>query len=430
MVNVTLQSLLDDYLNYVQANQKIAGLPPINANSPNTWWAIQGGAMAAFFLDLYYNLQLIQNSIYTQNSVGDQIDQKLYELGLPQRGALTYGTVEVQLTSTSPQSIYYQQQFTDSVTGNIYQSLQNITIPDNTSQYTLYALNAGSNYIEPIGATLTNGAITFGVHSSTNGQIEESDQSCIDRILQANRSPLSGARSTDYAVYALQSNILFPAPEITDSIIIPSFTMSGAVGLLGVFVLVGTSITEYQLNLGLVGTTVFNQYSRQAGLSTINTTTNYIKSLRLVGLTVTVGTSITQLVTSGISTLPISVSLADGYNALTLISLISQNSNNQPVTIQLTVGQLIQREVRRAICNQPYGATPIGTISNNYITIDSIIYALNLQLSATNGQLAQILTNIDSSASDIQVHFYTYNTSNLYYTYDITAYSDIVITYI
>lgn len=420
-MTTTIEQLQKDYLGYLQSLN-----PNINTTAPNTYWSIQGGAMASLFLDLYYSLQLIENSIYVQNSVGNQVDLWLYNRGLPARGGLTYGTIEAVVTSTVPVTIPINTIFTDSTSGNQYQNLQAITATDHVTSFTFYAINPGNNYIEPVNANLSASSVVIQVISSTNGELEETDQACITRILQAIRAPIAGARTTDYAVYNLETNATLTVPVITDSIIRPSFLTINGVGILGVFTLVGTNITEYQLNQGLLPTTTFVGYSRQAGSGTITAVNNNIQAQRLVGLPVIVGTSITELITTSMDTLPITVSLVNGYSLSTIVVVNSQDQFNNPITVSLTVEQLIQREARRAICNQPYGGTDIA--GQNYVTVNSIADELNVQLSSTNGQLAQLLTNITIGISDISVPNLNFDTANVYYTYDITAYSNIVVS--
>lgn len=421
MATVTISSLQNNYLSYLQAKNS-----KINAFAPNTYWSIQGGAMAAFFLDLYQNLGLVQNSIYIQNSVGNQCDLWLYSRGLVARGGMTYGTINCLVTSSTPVTITANTVFTDSVSGNQYRNLQALTVASGSVTITLYAAQPGSNYLEAIGSDLTAGSIIVNVTSATNGQIEESDLSCINRALMSVRIPKGGARETDYYELCLKSNATLPSPVITDAIIASDFIVIGEVSILGAFPLVGTAITEYQLNQGLLPATSFMGYSRQAGSDVIANANIFIQSQRLVGLTVAVGTSITYAATDPMNTLTFDVSLATGYTLSSVITIPSQDNTDNPITVQLTVEQLIQREVRRAICNQLYGATPIN--GQNTITIDSIIYWLNLQLSATNGQLAQLLTNITTTSTDIQVPNLDYNAQNVYYTYDITEYADIIVS--
>lgn len=414
----TIKSLQNNYLSYLQAQNS-----KINAFAPNTYWEIISGAEAGSFLDLYGNLQLIKNSTYIQNSVDDQVDLWLYRQGLPARGSLTFGTVIVMLTSTVPVTIAANTVFTDSVTGNKYQNLQTLTITSNSAEYILYSTIAGNNYIEPAEATLVNGAIQFEVVSSTNGQIEESDQSAIERVLLSIQSPLSGARASDYDSYARLAS-----DQVTDVDVIIGFASINSVSILGVFIMQGVPMTEYTLNQGLISGS-FVQYTRQADPAVITQVNNYIQDQRLVGLSVIVGTVFTYLLANDTpNPINISVSLVTGYSLASILTINSQDINNQPIIINITVGQLIQREARRAIVNQPLG----GVVDNslNYVTLNSIAYGLNEQLSSLDGNIAQILTNVVIPGTDIQVPDISYNAENVYFNYDIADYASIVVTQI
>ena len=419
---VTINSLKNDYKSYLQAEN-----PKINAFAPESSWSVLAGGTSGVLLDLYFNLQLVLNSIYVQNAIGDQVDLWLYARGLPPRGGLTFATVQVYITSTTPVTIDANTIFTDSTTTNQYQTLQTVTVGDDSTYLTLYALQPGSAYYEPLLATMTAGAIDATVQISTGGQNEESDQSCITRVLTAIRAPIAGARQTDYQVYALDYNATVSSPVVTDSITIPSFVTIGTVGSFGLFCLGGTPITEYQLNQGLASGS-FIAFSRALSGGDITAINDYIQSLRLAGLPIIVGTSITYNAATDSSHLAATISLVSGYSLTTVLNIPSQDIDFNPISIQLTVKELLRREIRRAICNQPYGGTKIA--SNNYITLDSIYQAVNNQLSVNGGNLVQILTNIEIAGGDISVPNYNFSDTNVYYTYDIEDYNDITFTVI
>lgn len=419
-ITVTVDSLKNSYKSYLQAENS-----DINAFAPDSAWSILAGGTAGTLLDLYYNLQLVLNSVYVQNAVGDQVDLWLYREGLPARGEETFATVSVVVTSTTPVVIPINTIFTDAVTTNQYQNLQAFMVPDGATAITLYSTKSGSNYLESKDAILTADTIAVKVLNSVNGQQQESDQACINRVLTSLRAPISGARQTDYQVYALDYNTTIVTPVVTGSITIPMFISINNVGIFGLFVLGGTPITEYQLNQGLLPSTSFVTFSRALDDPTVASINDYIQSLRLVGLTIHVGTSVTQIVATDAVPLAITISLVAGYNLNTLLTIPSQDVNNNPISVQLTVKQLVEREIRRAISNQPFGGTEITT--NNYITLDSIYYSVNLQLSYLNGALAQILTNIQIAGGDIPVPNYNFNVTNLYYIYDIESYDSLTI---
>lgn len=447
---VTLAKLRNDYANYLQKEN-----PKISPRAPDSYWDIQGGAMAAIFLDWYANLQLLENSIYPQNAVGDQVDLWLYNRGLSARGGQTYSTINCNVDTPVVSNFIIPAGtiFTDSTsntnpTNNQYQSLVDITVTDNTSVFTLYAIQPGPNYLEPIGneltATIGNILYTIVTQSCANGQNEETDQSCIARILASVRIPKGGSRTTDYYEFCLEANSQLPSPIITDAIIIPSFQTVNQISKLGVFPLIGTKITEYQLNQGLLPSTTFIGYSRTPDNATLQTVANYIQNQRLVGLGIDILPNYTYIV-AGTNPPPfnnttppplnvnpnlaINVTLADGYNLSTLININSQDQNNNPIVIQLTIEQLIQRETRRSICNQPYGATE-DTSTYNIIPASNIITALNYQLGVSGGQLAKVLTNVQLPNSDLQVPTFSQSIAALFYTYDVEAYTNITVALI
>ncbi len=406
--NITISNLRNQYKNYLQsANSQI------NAYSPNSFWDIDSGAMAAILLDLYINLQIVQNSIYPQYSSGDQVDQWLYSRGLPARIGATYGSVICILNSAAPATISINQTFTN---GNItYQSLQNITITNNTTVFTLYSLTPSLQQNATINMLLTSGTVVVKVQTITQGTQEETDQSAINRVLQSVLIPQAGARQTDYSVFAIKAN-----SQVTYSIIIPSYKTISGVGILGIFPLVGNVISNYTLDQSFVS---FIPYSRQASSDVINSVNVYIQNQKLVGLTAIIGSCNTYILPS----FTVTVSILNSYSLSSPITYNSQDADNNPIQNTLTVQQLIQRTIRAGICNQPYGGTIIN--NHNYITIDSLITYVNSQLSVNNGQLAQILTNITFSVSDIDVpeasQFVT--SSIIKYTYDIASYNAITV---
>lgn len=420
---VTVASLMKDYQDYLQAQNS-----KINPYAPNDFWEVDAGASALQMLDLYMNLQLVRNSIYPQNSAGDQVDEWIFSSGLPARGGLTYGTIQAVVLYAGDGIINDGDIFTDlaslnppplSYTNNQYQAFigQNISI---NSIVTLYALNPGSNTIEPIGNKLSNtdGTKVIQVQLSTNGQQQESDQQAIERVLQVKRQPRAGARESDYVNYARQAS-----DQVTDVITIPGFYVVNNVSLLGVFILVGTNITDYQLNQGLLPSTTFIQYSRQASQSLIDQVNIDIENLKLVALNISVGTVTTKIVYNSSNPLEIKVALPVGYDLNTMITVISQDQNFNPIPIKISVRDLVKREARRALCNQQ-GGTEIG--NNLYITMDSIISALNDNLSVEEGSIAQILVNIKIDGQDIQGG--TQSGNNIAYVFDISDYNAIEVT--
>lgn len=420
---ITVASLKKDYQDYLQAQNS-----KINPYAPNDFWEVDAGASALQTLDLYMNLELVRNSIYPQNAAGDQVDEWIYSKDIAARGGLTYGTIQAKVINSGDGIIPEGDIFTDtptinpaplSFTNNQFQSLltQQVSAQD---IITLYTLNPGINILEPIGNRLSNldGSKIIQVLSSTSGQQQESDQQAIQRILQVQRAPKAGARQTDYQDYAYKAS-----SDVTNVITIPGFYIVNNVSLLGVFVMTGSNITEYQLNQGLLPSTSFIQYNRQAPPATITKVNNYIEDLKLVGLDVNIGTVNTKIVFNNSSSLNIQVALPTGYSLSTVITIISQDQNSNPITLNLTVENLVKREARRAICNQ-IGGTKIN--ENLYLTMNSIENIINDNLSIDEGVIAKILTNVKITNTDIPGGIPAGN--NIAYIFDISGYDAINVT--
>ncbi len=419
MTQQTITSLTTAYQDYLQSQQ--TAQYPINPYTPNSFWSIDAGAMAAILLDLYMNLQIVQNSIYPQYSTGDQCDQWLYSRGLPTRVGATYGTVQCTLTSTTPDTIAINTVFT---LGTMqYQSLQSITVPDNATQFTLYAVTAGIQQtptVDPV-SILTAGTQTAQVQSVIIGTNEESDQSCINRILQAVLIPPAGARQTDYYNFCFLAD-----PNVTGAIPFPNFLNINGVSILGLSPLVGnTTMTDYLLDLSF---SAYTLYSREANSTILNNVNVYIQNQKLVGLTSYIVPCITytldesQTIINTGSNFIVTVSLLSPYSLSSLVTIATQNIDGTANTIKYSITELVQREVRRAICNQPFGGTIINGV--NYITIDSLITAVTNQLGSINGALAQLITNITFNVTDIIVPALNAFAVDQYMNaiYDVTSY--------
>jgi len=415
MTTVTLSSLQSNYASYLQAQNS-----NINAYNINTYWHIQGGAMASFALDLYYNLEIVQNSIYIQNSIGNQIDKRLYEMGLSQRISSTYTTLKAVVISDVPVIISKGTVFSSAKTGLQYQTIQDISVLTAGDTVTLVAVVAGASLVESVGEELSSGSIKLSAISTASGTDAESDQSCINRALTAVRSPVAGARETDYQTYPLEADV-----GITYVATIPEFININSVGILGVFVFSGGQMTDYLLNQGLIDGTTYYPYTRTASKYQIDQSNYAIQAQRLVGLSVLVGTTETYQIASNTNPLSVTVSLASGYALDTSITANTYDEKGNIITTQLTVEQLIKREIRRTIVNQAYGATEIN--NRRYVTVDSL-YDVNGSLSASNGSIAQVLVNLIFNFDDIDVTSYSKSNTTIRYVYDVESYDAIKVT--
>ena len=128
------------------------------------------------------------------------------------------------------------------------------------------------------------------------------------------------------------------------------------------------------------------------------------------------------------------VALISGVNIDTILTVSSIDSLGDTININITVGDLIKREIRRAITTFQLGAISqkINGIESRYIPISTIEQFIDNGLSGISGQeglYASVIVSRKVSIYDGSQYVYSnitglpidLNTStNIQYTYDIT----------
>lgn len=246
------------------------------------------------------------------------------------------------------------------------------------------SLNIGSVLTLSPPIVSTDGTVNITqctVTQSVNGTNEESLSSAISRLIEIYQSPLDLTRGTDYKNQAIAINggIVRDAAVLTNN----QITYSSSLYNCGVFLAVNDPINNAILNQGLTTPTAV-VYSRVADSGTITTTQQYFTAQYIVGSRPNVRTLSTQALTANTDTanpfIKCVVVLQNGY---TLSSDVTIDGN------VFTIQQLIQREIRRAICAQPFGATleisvNTGEISSSKILVSAIQNQLDVTLGTSN----------------------------------------------
>jgi hypothetical protein len=440
-LKTTISDLSNQWKGYAQANNSA-----INPYSFNTAWDILANSFAMQLLDLYANLENVKQNNFVQNYVGDQCDIGLYERGLPARGGQTYGTCVVQfnfLGNITVDTIF------QSAKGEQYQVIQDLVITDMNVKYTLYAVNSGnSTYVSPNEylTNINNQEQKCIVYNCVIGQLAESDQSCNMRILLANWSTNAPGTQSFYVSCCLEANSQFQIPVITQAVVVLDFITYNNISRLGIFALNGGLIMPYQLDLGLLQGTNFQQYSREIPINNITIINNYIQNKRFEGSNPLVGNCITWIVNQDQVKIEnvavyvpftLKVNLISGFGFDTKIDIPSQKNDNTFITITLTIAQLIKRSFRNAICNYTYSLDNSGqTITNNQgksIIPVSILLSAMLEQIGINGTLAQVLINIElyvnnAICNEILIPDARFSVDNVYFVYDINSYDNLIVT--
>lgn len=227
----------------------------------------------------------------------------------------------------------------------------------------------------------TDGTVNISqctVTASVNGTNEESLSSAIARLIEVYQSPLDLTRATDYKnqSIAINSGIVRDAVVLTNNQINYSSTLYNC----GVFLAANDEINNIVLDQGLITPNAV-LFSRTADASTISNTQQYFTAQYIVGSRPNVSTLSTQALTTNTDTvnpyIKCIVVLQNGYN---LDSNVTINNN------VFTIRQLIQREIRRAVCAQPFGATLEINVNNGQLVSSKLlISAIQNQLDITLG---------------------------------------------
>jgi len=309
--------------------------------------------------------------------------------------------------------------------GTQYQVIPNSPLNDDnvsiSSLYpTLYAISValGQNTGQEIGVILnisppivsTDGSVFFGsaiVNKSIDGSDEETLSQATNRLVEIKQTPLCSNRATDikYLAIDLSNSVVDAKILIKNQIIYPSPYNCG------VFDISGTPINNDILNKGLVNGTSAVVFSRETSNVNISVTQQKLNQQDIVGLFAVASTVQTQGLTNLTNPLTpffkIVVTLQKQYTLDTQITL-----DGNVFTLQ----QLIQREVRKAVCNQPLGATltqnnVTGAFLSSVLLISSIEQQLDNSLGTgtTTGSLGAYL--LDRSIQIYNGSTYEYRTS-------------------
>lgn len=352
-----------------------------------------GSVGAALSID---NARLL-NEAYPQYATSLGINSKLSAQGLPPQYSETPTVLTVDADTL--------------VVGKTYNVPVGVVLTASNGQtYQVIATNYGEEFV-----TLTSVAPTFYAISTTDGQATNQDIGAIvtltppvvstdltqtfnnaavtatqpgadgeslsdatARLINVSQTPLCGTRSTD-----IKNLVISPTNGITDAVILTNnqIAYSGGLYNTGVFLISGTSITDAILNQGLVTGTTEVVFTRSVSPAIISSTQQFLVAQNIMGFLPVTQTVQTQgLSDTKVGTNPyfkIIVTLQNGYS---LSSQITLDGNI------FTLEQLIQREVRRAVCQSNYGATLTTVISTGAITASAFLISyIQQQLDATLG---------------------------------------------
>lgn len=345
--------------------------PEINPSVQGSDFWAKGNAIGNQISGISQNIYITEQQLFVQTCSGTGVDKQLASWGqIPRMGVLpSVGSATLSAVPSSNFTIPAGTTLTYAPSNATFvvQVDTPITIAGGGGQtFPILSQNTGSGIQIPNGSTLTFSTPIGGYTQATStgmtdGSDVESDLQCITRLLTAIQQPRLGGTLGDYQTWALSVNGVTGAQAFDDLYIDNS---------VAVVALSGGS--DYDSILNTPATTT-QYYSRTANQAIVSAVSTYVQTKRPAGANVFCTTVITQFVAES-TPIVVDVVLAQGLTLSTIL----------PNADGLTVEELIQREVRRAIITSPLNGTTLtaGTSQDAYILLSDIEQVLDVGLSA------------------------------------------------
>lgn len=365
----TPTQIADQYLLHVKSLK-----PEVNTDQSDSDWWVRSRVVGGVFSGIYADQRKIADDAFPQSARREALEKhvNLYFNEGFKPATQSVGPVMVSGATGTPVPLGLQMEYTPN--GNLYTTTESITLPldATTGIVNVQSLAAGQNQNLLEGAALNipsppagldSGAIVYGGNLS-DGRNEESNQEAAERVLDFIRTPLAGGKVADYEAFAKAAD-----PSVTSASVI---RFPFGFGTVAVVITAGTSDIDTAINNG-------DPIVLIPSAALIDTVQTYIETQNPTTdcATVVAPASVTQDVT-------INVRFASG------------DKDTEMDAFGLTQGELVQREVRRAIYKTPPGGRRFRGASTGYVVASEIEDMLDVNLSAnpyTVGRMAQILTD-------------------------------------
>lgn len=325
------------------ANAALAINNKLNVNTPGDW-NFKGNAIASVGAGLSQDLYILQKQQFPQTASGSNLDSMLSNLNLtPRLGNLpATGQVVLSAAIVSDVVVNQGQVFLNTLTNVKYICTQTtlVTVAAYaTTQIPIACTQVGPGFNMAIPTLLTPsptiaGVTTVTVTSMSDGLGTESDPQVASRIIFAFQNPPGGGSVSTFVAWAMSiTGVTFVYPFILTN---------GGLNIINIAIFAG----------GFDPTTILASpgipYSRTANNALVIQVNNYIQSVKPVNNTVITITTKTYMIPEVVS---IVVTLVAGLTLTTILP-----------SVNLTVTQLIQREIRRSIISIPPGGVNVGGV--------------------------------------------------------------------
>lgn len=366
----TPSDVAQEYLDYLKATK-----PEVNIDQTDQDWWVRAQGNGGIVSGSYSDQRLIANDAFPQKARHDALGRFL--------DLYFQGTFK-EATAASGFAV-----FTGDGTGEVTLGLQGVYQPNNNAYQATDTVpfNGATAILVPVASVdtgqdqnLLSGAILFissppaGVNSNASasgdiasGRDSESDPEAAARILDRIRFPPAGGTANDYRGWAINSD-----DAVVDASVIRFYR---GLGTVGVVITAGTTDIDKAINEGSPVILIPSQ-------ALVNIVQDYIDERKPLTDCATVVT-------------PASV----GVDVNVKVRFASGDINTILAGQTLTQGQLVVREVKRAIYKTPPGGRRFGT--SGYVVCSEIEEVIDIGLSASPYTTGDLEILVDRQVDDL-----------------------------
>lgn len=368
---------------YFQILQSIK--PSINTNDSTSDFVIRGKVFAAFASGLYGDQDKVNNDTYISSASPTGLVFHGQDLNLPQLPATQSISVGLELSGTNgtvvnpgdinliyvPTGVTY----TNTTGGTVALGVLTVSIIANSPGVIgNVSAPAAFSVISPPAGITTSANLTSDL---ADGSDAESTDSYRSRLLNRLQQPPAGGNANDYR------NFAFAADPSVRTVVVNRF--GRGLGTVDIYITTGTTDIDTAVTNGLSIVRV----PAQSLLDTVEA--YYLANAPLTDCPAVFGpTEIAYDMT-------INVDLASNI----LLTTVPSDPVNNP--LNLTVSQLIKREVGRALYKVPVGGWRIPTFTSGFIVASYIEQSVALWLSAEIDQSTGLPIGFIPVLADLQV---------------------------
>lgn len=349
----TPEEIANQYLTYLKGLK-----PEVNIKQKDSDWWVRGQVIGGVLAGIYADQQKIADDIFPQSARREAIEKHLNLYFNEGFKAATQSEGYLLVTGATGSIVPAGTQFEYTENGNLYTADDEVELGAATTglvAVTSVISGQDQNLLE--GAELTVQSPPAGIDSTatvydgdlSGGRNEESNTEAVARILTQIRTPLAGGKTADYQQFALDAD----SSVVSASIIRYPFGF----GTVGIVITAGTNDIDAALDAGDPIVLIPSD-------ELIATVQNYIE---------------TQCPVTDCPTVMAPASA--GIDVTVKVRFSSGDKDTILSGQTLTQGELVEREVKRAIYKLPAGGRVFG--ASGYVVASEIEEMIDYNLSAS-----------------------------------------------